>query len=167
MNDVLIRLAKTDEVMTIAEVKRKCWLTTYRGIYDDDLLDNFDYEKTANTFSSIINSEDSELYVAEVDNKIIGFLSYGKPLHAFRDYEQELSMLYILEEYRGQGIGTLMFQLAKDNIRRDGYDRFVVSANKYNNKARDFYIKMGGEEVYVDSDKEDKRSVQVKYEVKI
>lgn len=161
--NVDIRLAKNDEVLEIAKVKQQCWATTYRGIYDDDIIDNFNYDKTANTFSSIINDEDSDLYVAVVDDKIVGFMSCGKIMHAFSDYEAELGMLYILEDYRGQGIGTMCFQLAYSNMKRRGLDKFVVSANKYNEKARNFYKKMGGLEVYVDEDMDDRRNVQAKY----
>lgn len=165
--NVDIRLAKESEVSEIAIVKQKCWDTTYRGIYKDELIDNFDYKNSEDTFKSIINSEDSTLYVAIVDDKIVGFLCFGTPRYAFLDYEQELSMLYILEEYRGQGIGTMMFQLACSSIKMNGYDRFVVSANKYNEKARKFYLKMGAELVSEDPDMEDKRYAQAKYNVSI
>lgn len=162
--NVDIRLAKKDEVLEIAKVKQKCWDSTYRGIYDDNIIDNFDYEKTANTFLSIIEDEDSDLYVVIVEDKIVGFMSCGKILHPYNDYEVELGMLYILKEYQGEGIGTMCFMLAKDNMKRKGFKKFVVSANKYNNRAREFYKKMGGVEIHVDEDKDDRRSVQVKYD---
>ncbi len=70
-DDVMVRMAKEKEVLEIAKVKQKCWETTYKGIYEDELIDNFDYEKTADTFKKIILDEDSDLYVAIVDEKII------------------------------------------------------------------------------------------------
>lgn len=161
-DDVIVRMAKENEVLEIAKVKQKCWETTYRGIYEDELIDNFDVPKAADTFKKIILDEDSDLYVTIVDEKVIGFMSFGRMYQPYKDYEQELGMLYILEEYRGQGIGSMMFLIAKDGIKRKGYEEFIVSVNKYNEKARKFYDKMGGRKLEVIDD-QDKRKAKVKY----
>ena len=35
---------KPEETRELSEYRRKVWLTTYRGIYPDKMLDEFDYE---------------------------------------------------------------------------------------------------------------------------
>lgn len=161
--DCEIRLAKIDECLEIAQVKKKCWETTYRGIYSDAIIDCFDYEKNVKTFEKIIHSDRNDLYVAIIENQIKGFMSVGVMYHPYLDYEVEIGMLYLLEEVRGQGIGTLFFQLAVAVFKRGGYKEFIVSCNKYNEKALKFYSKMGCEIIHVDDDMEDKRYSQVKF----
>lgn len=88
----------------------------------------------------------------------------GKPYNEFQDYEAEIGLLYLKKECQGQGIGTMLFQLAKESFRNKGIDKFLISCNKYNLEAQKFYEAMGGKVVQVDEDNfEDKRSVQVKY----
>lgn len=160
--DCEIRLAKIEECMEIAHVKQKCWATTYRGIYNDELIDCFDYEKSVKTFQKIIDSDNSDLYVVLVENEIKGFMSVGDMYHPYLDYEVEIGMLYLLEEIRGQGVGTMLFQLAKDILKRKGYEEFIVSCNKYNESGQKFYLKMGGKIIHVDEDMKDRRFPQVK-----
>lgn len=160
--DCEIRLAKIEECMEIAKVKQSSWATTYRGIYKDEIIDNFDYDKSAKTFEKIIHSDSNDLYVAVVDGRIVGFMSVGAMHHPYLDYEVELGMLYLLEKVRGEGIGSMFFALAVDSFKRKGYKEFIVSCNKYNEKALNFYKKMGCKIIHVDDDMEDRRYPQVK-----
>ena len=45
--DYEIRLAVLSDARRLAEVKIACWETTYRGIYPDSKLDNYDIEKNS------------------------------------------------------------------------------------------------------------------------
>ena len=90
-------------------------------------------------------------------------MSCGVPIRPFEDYEQEIGLLYLLKEYRGNGIGSELFDLATEVITIAGYDRFFISCNKYNEPAKKFYEKMGGKLVHEDLDNEDKSIPQVKY----
>jgi hypothetical protein len=50
MENYNIRLATESDCMELSKLKHKIWNTTYRGIYPDEKIDNFDYEKNKNTF---------------------------------------------------------------------------------------------------------------------
>ena len=45
MQDIIIRNATIEDVERIADIKIEGWQTAYRGIIDDDFLDNMDREK--------------------------------------------------------------------------------------------------------------------------
>lgn len=158
-----IRLATVDDIKNLAILKQKVWDETYRGIYDDAIIDNFDYEKSEGSFQSIINNDKISLYVVEAGNELVGYMAVGEPTHRFKDYEQELGLLYLRTSYRGKGIGKKLFTLAYREVKNNGYKRFLVSCNKYNTDARGFYEKMGGKIIHEDEDKEDKRKTQIKY----
>ena len=161
--DYDIRLAVESDARRLAEVKIACWKTVYRGIYPDEKLDNYDVEKNTDKFINVINNQEVDLYVVVVNEEVVGYMSCGVPIRAFADYEQEIGLLYLLEEYRRMGIGKTLFELAHSIIKMHGYDRFFVSCNKYNLNGRKFYEKMGGVIVEEDMDNEDKSIPQVKF----
>ena len=158
-----IRLATKKDCEELSKLKQRVWNTTYRGIYSDDKIDNFDYSKNATKFLNIIEDSDVELYVVEDNHKLIGYMDCGKPFRPYKNYEQEIGLLYILKEYQGQGIGKALFNLAYDRIKAKGYQEFFISCNKYNFSAQEFYKKMGGIIDAVDADQEDKSASQVKF----
>ena len=161
--DFSIRLATENDCHELSELKYDVWNTTYRGIYSDGKIDNFDFEKNKNKFMAIIKNPDIELYVVEYRGKPIGYMDYGIPLRPFENYKQEVGLLYISKAYQGLGIGRKLFSLAYNKIKEKGYNEFFVSCNKYNVSAQKFYEKMGGKIICVDEDNEDKSIPQVRF----
>ena len=161
--DYKIRLATKDDVKNLAILKQKVWSETYRGIYSDDLIDKFDYEKNENKFLSIINNENISLYVVECKSELVGYMDVGIPIRGFGDYKQEIGLLYLRKDFQRIGIGRKLFDLGYNEIKNKNYKEFFISCNKYNKNARKFYEKMGGQLIAEDEDSDNKRCVQVKY----
>ncbi len=157
----IIRLAKEEDAEELSKLKHEVWNTTYRGIYADELIDNFDYEKHKNKFLKVIKDPNVDLYVVEENNSLIGYMSVGKPYRPFKDFEQEIGLLYLLKEYQGKGIGKELFNKAYNIIKDKGYQEFFISCNKYNEPAQGFYKKMGAEVINIDEDNIDKTIPQV------
>jgi len=167
MIEVSYRPATIGDCHEIVKLKGEVWNTTYRGIYSDDTLANYDVESNERTFVSIVNSPKMSLNVAMDAGKIIGFISCGEPYRPYLYYKQDIGLLYILQDYQGLGIGKTLFSLAKNQILKNGHKEFFVSVNKYNQKAIDFYIAMGGVVIHVDEDMQDKRAAQMKLIYKV
>ncbi|MCI8498862.1 MAG: GNAT family N-acetyltransferase [Bacilli bacterium] len=161
--DYEIRRANENDIKRLASFRRITWDETYRGIYNDSLIDNYDYEKAERTFKSIFENENISLYVVESENEIVGYMDVGSPRREYGDYEQEIGLLYLRKSFQNRGLGRKLFDLAKDEIKQNGYNRFFVSCNKYNKNACKFYEKMGGILIDEDPEDEDKRKVYVKY----
>lgn len=163
--DYKIRLATLEDCKALSIIKQKMWDETYRGIYIDEIIDHFNYEETEETFAKIINNKDISLYVVEIEDSIAAFMSVGKPLYKFKNYEQEIGLLYIRKAFQKKGIGKALFNLAKQEIKDNGYNCFIVSCNKYNYNAKGFYEKLGGKVIHEDQDAdiENKRFIQTKY----
>lgn len=164
INNYKIELATFNDCKEISRLKRQVWEETYRGIYPDSKIDNYDFAANEEKFKSIIENNDINLYVVLDGNKIIAYMSEGKPVRPFENYSQEIGLLYILQKYHKQGIGTNLFNLAKQNIKARGYKNFIISCNKYNFNAQKFYTKMGGKIIKIDEDNEDKSLPQIKFE---
>lgn len=147
MSDISYRKATIEDCFPIAELKGIVWNTTYRGIYPDESLDGYDVGKNALIIQKIVNNPEIEIYVAEDKGKIVGFMTCGKPYKPFRHYEQEIGLLYILKEYQRQGIGRGFFDVARKQVKENGYKEFIVSVNSQNSNAIQFYRSMGGEAI--------------------
>lgn len=129
----------------LSVLKGKVWNTTYQGIYSQEKLTGYDVEKNKRIFESIVENQEISLYVATDEERIVGFMTCGKPYKPFREYGQEIGLLYILKEYQRQGIGREFFRIARKLVAEHGYQEFFLSVNRKNFEAQKFYLAMGGE----------------------
>lgn len=159
-----IRIATDKDCRSLALLKRRVWETTYRGIYPNEKLDKYDVDLNENKFKNMIKEQSQKLFVVLKDSEIIGYISCGKIMRAFDKHTHDIGLLYLLKEYQGKGIGAKLFQFAKDELKNQGVTEFIVSCNKYNFSAQEFYKKMGGKIIKVDEDNEDKSIPQVKFQ---
>ncbi|MBM6818903.1 MULTISPECIES: GNAT family N-acetyltransferase [Clostridia] len=159
-----IRIASYEDCRSLALLKRIVWETTYRGIYPDEKIDKYDVDLNENKFKNMIKEQSQRLFVILSDSKIIGYISCGKIMGAFDKHTHDIGLLYLLKEYQGKGIGRQMFEFAKKELKNQGITEFIVSCNKYNIPAQQFYKKMGGQIIKIDEDNEDKSIPQVKFQ---
>lgn len=164
----IIRLAKESDCVNLAKLRKEVWEETYRGIYNDDIIDNYNYADAINMFKNLLSCTNIFLYVVESKKNLVGYMSVGKPYREFRNYNQEIGLLYLKSSFQKRGIGRELFNIAKEKIKESGNKNFFISCNKYNVNARMFYEKMSGKLVFEDKDNfEDKRPVQVKYHFEV
>ena len=64
MNKITYRKAEIKDCLSIATLKGIVWNTTYRGIYSDESLINYDVVKNQKIFEQIVNNPEIEVYVA-------------------------------------------------------------------------------------------------------
>ncbi len=161
MKKINIRLAEEKDCKELAKVKRAAWETTYRGIYPDNILDDYNFETQEEKFRNIIKSDTLNVYVVVDQDKIVGYMSEGVPVRPYGDYEQSIGIFYLLKDYQGKGLGKELFNIAYKSIKEKGYKRFFISCNKYNLNAQKFYEKMGGKIVNIDDDNLDRSKPQI------
>lgn len=144
------RKARIEDCLDIARLKGIVWNTTYKGIYSDESLANYDVFKNQKILEGIVANPEIEIYVVCDADQIVGFMTCGKPYRAFGDYSQEIGMLYILKEYQRQGIGRFFFDIARKQAIEKRQNKFFVTVNKRNYAAQKFYSAMGGNIVSTD-----------------
>lgn len=159
-----IRIATDEDCRSLATLKRRVWETTYRGIYPDEKLDKYDIDLNENKFKDMIKQKSQKLFVVLNDSEIIGYMSCGKIMRPFDEHTHDIGLLYLAKEYQGKGIGLDLFQFAKMELKNQGVTEFIVSCNKYNISAQQFYKKMGGKIIKIDEDNKDKSIPQVKFQ---
>ena len=157
-----VKKATIEMCREIAEVKKAVWETAYVGIYPNSKIDCFDIEKEAEKFATLVSAEDTHLYVAVADGKIVGYMAYGKNPRFPASDDNEMVLLSLLQNYQGSGIGRMLFEFGKARL-KERCDHFILYCNKYNLKAQGFYKKMGCEVLSIDDDNPDHSIPQIKY----
>ena len=154
--------AKPGEEKELSELRRKVWATTYRGIYPDEIIDNFDYPMHNEKDFLRITSDEYIVYFITEENEKIGYLILQKKRPLL--YVQSL---YLLEDFRGKGIGRTAFGMIRSFCKENGYDKFYLGCHPQNEKALGFYEKMGGNITERDEGHENNRenSVRIEFEI--
>lgn len=141
---LIIRKAKRNDSEAIIDVNIKTWLDTYKGIISDDFLQSRvearqqSIDKCRNTVE-----ENDNVYVAILDDKLVGISSFGKSkIQKYYNYG-EIYSLYVLKDYQKRGIGKAILFKAIEDLQHQGYKGIIVSCIK-KNPSNKFYIKMGG-----------------------
>ena len=141
----------------IAGLRREIWATTYRGIYPDALID--DYDREAHRRKDLIRIRDraNRVFLIRDGEQPIGYFSYrvGETLH--------ITSLYLLAAYQRHGIGAKVMRHVRAVCREQGFDRFTCNCNAHNLPAQTFYERMGGEAVGTDVGHENPREDQITY----
>lgn len=164
---LIIRPAIYEDCQELSKLKREIWETTYRGIYPNEKIDNYDYMENELKFKNFINNPCQQLYVVSDKTQIVAYIEFGKPFRPFKDYSQEIGLFYIKKDYQRHGIGKVLFNLVLNYIKTTNVNEFFISCHKYNINARKFYEKMGGKLVQVDEDTCNNGIPQVKYEYNV
>lgn len=142
MDNIVFRKSIKEDIPTInalfikmvEEINRKMVnegvepYTNLENGFEEDYLDSF-YE-----------NKDNIIFVAEHNNKVIGFLSVN-------NYKEDgyiyLDDYYIREEYRGKGIGSELMNMAISYAKEDHVDRIMTHVESANKSSIDFYKNRG------------------------
>ncbi|GGA89987.1 GNAT family N-acetyltransferase [Ornithinibacillus halotolerans] len=138
-----IRRADLHDAPSIAKVHVDSWRTTYKGIIPDDFLNKLSYERRTELWRNNIKREDNYVIVAENnDGQIVGFADGWKRETNKEENASDLTSIYLLEEYQGQGIGKMLFKELFRHFKQCGYEKIFVEVLE-DNKSRYFYENYG------------------------
>lgn len=99
-------------------------------------------ELQRNAIERILSEKNTIFLVAENENKLVGFIAaLGNNLK--RNRHSANLVLGVLEEYRGQGIATTLFNKVFEWAKEVEISRLGHTVIKENNKAFNLYKKMG------------------------
>jgi GNAT superfamily N-acetyltransferase len=83
-------------------------------------------------------------FVAETaDHKIVGYATYIFCYYTWVGKSLYMDDLYVLQEYRGNGIGTRLIRKVLDYARETNCHRLRWQVSNWNAKAIDFYKSLG------------------------
>ncbi|MGS0763773.1 N-acetyltransferase family protein [Syntrophomonas curvata] len=138
-----IRKATISDIPSIAKVTVDTWKTAYRGIIDDNYLNNLSYRDREEGWRQF-PFHNSFIYVAEDETQnIIGFAAAGPERALSPTYAGELYAIYICPEHQNNGVGSTLFRSIIKELEKSGITSlllWVLSDSPY----RKFYERHGG-----------------------
>lgn len=142
----MIRKAVKEDSYNIAKLIVESWQTAYKGLIDDNYLNNLSVsDRVIGWERNILNqNEDNHIYVYEEDNKILGVIRFGKPDEESSNYNSEIHVLYVEPSLKRNGIGTNLFNFAKNYFIEKNTTNMIIWCLKNNVPTIKFYEKMGG-----------------------
>ena len=151
-DSIIYRKAIDFDAKDIVNINLNGWRTSYMNIVSLKTI-----EARFSTYASRVLQTIEEIgmynnyYVAEIDNRVIGYIHYGaSQSDLFKNYG-EIKALFILNEYHHRGIGQSLFNYATNELRNLGFKQVFIDCLKANS-ANAFYLKMG---TRIDSIKEE------------
>lgn len=148
-----MEIIKIDQESHSGEVFAYSYISSayYEVRRDVDSLFNIElvYKLRSNPIKKHINSTLFPEYFSNVsayammeDNKRIGLIQI-----AVEDWTKRLRIcdFYVEQDYRGQGLGKQLMQVAKDIARQDNYRQIVLETQSTNTSAIKFYKSQGFE----------------------
>jgi GNAT superfamily N-acetyltransferase len=146
----IVRVARLEDAGAIADAHVRGWLTTYRGLVPDTVLDGLSVERRTSHWRETIASQASadsagRTWVVEDAGEVKGFAATG----VIRDPPDDLTTagevfaIYLVPEALGQGLGRAIFRHAVADLRGRGFDPIVVWVFEANTVARRFYEAAG------------------------
>ena len=135
-----------DSAIEYAKINIKSWVESYKDIIDEDYLESINtLNEVEKMKAALINNlKDGSLrYLLKVNNEYVGIFRVRETKYeGFEDYG-ELGALYLLNKVKNNGYGKIMFDRAKRELSRMGYDKMIVGCLE-ENPSNYFYIHMGG-----------------------
>jgi RimJ/RimL family protein N-acetyltransferase len=138
-----IKIANSDsDYKTIAELASVIWQQHYIPIIGAGQVEYMlnKYQSKAAIKQQTIDG--AQYYIIHYQESAVGYISYMK-----KEGVLFLSKIYILDTFRGKGIGKLAMDFIKSNAKKLGLNKIALTVNKYNTNSIKAYEKMGFDNV--------------------
>lgn len=141
-----IRKAEPRDAEAVACVHHEAWQNAYAGIIPHRALNSMIGRRDRAWWENAIRRAASVL-VVEMGGDIVGYATIGRNRARELPQEGEIYELYLRPEYQGIGLGTRLFNAARERLAAHGLSGLVVWALEENDGALRFYEGAGGRDV--------------------
>lgn len=125
---MIIRKMKRKDIPYVQDVAHMSWHATYSHIIPREVQDKF-LESAYNPSMLKKRMKRSDIFIAEIDGKVVGFAQFMSP---DRRGKAELIALYLDPDYQSQGLGTALLN--------EGLKQLAPVAELYLHVERDNHI---------------------------
>ena len=137
--------ATPDDLETIARLHVASWLSAYRGILPDDVLDRLDPADRLRDWSRWFAAPEASTYTAIEHHKLVGFARVLPVCHGVDapPLAAEISHLYVAPDAQSMGVGRALLARLFDDILGRELEHAVLWVIEKNYRARAFYERAG------------------------
>ena len=135
-----------DNVSDYVKVNTKAWQETYKGIVNDEFLELINTKEEINNSieRKSLNNPFDKSFLLKVDNNYVGVIRVCKSRNDNYQNIGEIRALYLLNNVKHQGFGKILFEKAKEEVKKMGFNSMIVGCLALNTNANSFYKHMGG-----------------------
>lgn len=168
-NKLLIRTIKYEDIEQIVDINIKAWKKEYKGIIDDEILNNLNRQEKIKKWKKSYNK--GNVIVAEESGTILGYCRYDdRAVYENTDIDSEIIAIYVDCDKLGNGIGRKLVEYVKNDLKNKNKTKMVIWCLEKNQNARKFYEKIGGnlisDEKYFEKDGKKYKEVAYVYNIK-
>jgi len=104
-------------------------------------------EQTLQNVNRVLQSKDHTAFVAEYENKIVGWIGASQAIMIEVMPHCEINGLVIDQDHRGMGIGKLLVEKVKQWAREKNNSKIGLHCNVKRTEAHLFYVHLGFAEI--------------------
>ena len=144
-----IRLASEEDYSSVMDLYRDSYANERKAIPEPyDLIPPSPLRR--GTYINILEDEEDTIYVAELDQKIVGVINFSVESLSATSFNEAfvrvtVDTLIVAEEHRRKGIGQLLMATAEGWAREKGMYDITLIVYSYNTTAISFYEANGYE----------------------
>lgn len=143
----MIRTAAPQDAEAIAQVHILSWKQAYRGVLPEAFLANLSLLQRQSYWADMIIKGLSEVLVAETEDKIVGFSSFGLCRNvSSQGCHYLLRAFYLSPKHWDQGFGRALWLASRDMMRSKGAEQISLWVLAGNDRAINFYKVAGFQE---------------------
>lgn len=159
-NQVTFKKAGPADAALLAATRQKAWAATYRGIFPDEMIDQYDLESYTARDREKLEDPKRETYLLLDGAACVGYFSYGANARG----KFYLYSIYLLPGYQRKGIGRAMMRQVASACRDAGAASFYCDCQPQNARARRFYEAMGGSLIWFSPRHQNRAEDSCRYE---
>jgi ribosomal protein S18 acetylase RimI-like enzyme len=139
-----VRPARLEDAAEIGAIHVRSWQAAYRGLLPQAYLDGLDPAERTGRWERNLSATDwsrSGTLVADADEELLGFVSYGPARDDDTDASRdgEVYAIYLRPGAWGQRTGQQLMTAALEGLGEAGYGQAILWVLEDNARARRFY----------------------------
>ncbi|TDW66413.1 GNAT family N-acetyltransferase [Kribbella pratensis] len=143
-DQLVTRLARPGDLLGAAHARIASWRGAFSGLVPQDFLDAMDPASIAASWTESIAAGRSRLYVAAVNDRIVGYAGVGPERDPSAPPKTgELYALFVHPSHWGVGAGRALANAACSDLREAGCVNVWLWVLEANARARRFYTTYG------------------------
>ncbi|MEF2484797.1 GNAT family N-acetyltransferase [Vibrio mimicus] len=141
--EINLRKAVQTDARQIAQIHVNSWKSAFDGLMPADYINGFTVSSREDEWQKTIRSSTETVVVAELGNKVVGFMSYFASTESAEVIE--LSKLYLCPSVYGQRLGSRFLTHLEQESQALGTKTIKLYVLDNNEAAIQFYTKHGFE----------------------
>ncbi|MDQ0914735.1 GNAT family N-acetyltransferase [Paenibacillus sp. V4I5] len=130
-----IRWAQLEDTQELGYVHSEAYLNTYQGIMPDEYLNQVTPKVRERYFYTALVQRVERVAIALIDKKAVGCMVLKASSDDDLNHSGEISAIYLLQNYRGVGLGKQLLKWGMDRLKDFGFTTVVIWVLKENRNA--------------------------------